>query len=243
MGPKKKSDHQIDWFVTKFIRIPTSLLDVEGMSDSAFRIYSTIARFDPCYPGYADLMRLTGKSKGTVSKAIKFLARRRMIEYIKGGSFRGKNSRYSLCSTNSWDWDGSKCELSHESDPAKRVHNLNRPESENRTQWSSESEPHTVQKSHPNETKVTKSTANETNVSHRAEKSADDGQPWHQDRDTQLSSSKALKKWIRKSQSNRDVALALSNVPKAKQIEWSNKERPSIDWYWSCPQLNVHFLG
>lgn len=175
MTRKRESDHDIDWFETKFIRVPRPILDVEGMSDSSFRVYCTLASFDPCYPGYDDLMKLTGQSRGTVSKAIKFLRQRRMIEYRKGGSLRGTNNRYSLCSIGKWDWDGSRYELAHESDYRQQVHDLNSTESNSRTTLSSDSEPQTVQQVDANESNLTKLDDNESNVCPRADSSADDG--------------------------------------------------------------------
>jgi len=69
----------------EFVMIPNEIAKCPNISLAAFRLLPYLAINDEIFPGYKNIQKHTGMSRGTISKALEELEKRKIIIQVKKG--------------------------------------------------------------------------------------------------------------------------------------------------------------
>lgn len=87
-----------------------------------FRVYCVLKSFNPSYPGYKDIQKITGFAPGTISKSIKWLKEKNVIKVKKG--IRNKlNNQYEFIDSQYWKIDKNSFSLEMNNPTSSREDN------------------------------------------------------------------------------------------------------------------------
>lgn len=85
-----------------YTKIPNSVIDSDKLSKDEKILLIAIMRFNPSFPSYSRLMKMTGiTSRNKVSETIKSLIDKNIIAYKKGSNRENKANEYRVY----WDDD------------------------------------------------------------------------------------------------------------------------------------------